>query len=295
MGRKAQDPELNALAKDLLEITFIPDADLDNVAQSFVVEDLRRIKLSSNFKTYHVRYFIGGKYRIIGYTKSLTAACRFADMAEWRFWKYRARDPHPPADSDLHFGVQQAKDDCLNETQAAVLLDKIEMYLRDSGVTKDLEAQRANNQKKKETRRTVRGDMYGLFADVMTALQGISDQLKRLQPSAVNPAWETAACDFPPLKGGTDLFKRDRIVVDIDTMKDFTVNVPHPDKAGEVLEKILIQIPVRRSFGGEDIIQPEGLAIIEQTKRDYLAIFEQRKQLIDIFSEPTTNQTPTNI
>lgn len=129
-----------------------------------------------------------------------------------------------------------------------------------------LELAKSAKQKKKETRRTVRGDMYSLFADVMTALQGISESLQRLEQRRILKS-------SPPV----ELFKRDRLVVDIDTMKDFTVNVPHPTKAGEVLEKILIQVPVRRD-NGEDIIQPEGLALIEQTKRHYLDIFSDQPQ-----------------
>lgn len=288
-----------------MDIKFSEDADLDSAAQSFLVEDLRRIKLSTNLKTYHVRYFIGGKYRIIGYTDNLTAACRYADMAEWRFWKYRTRDAHPPADSDLHFGVDQAKEDWANETEAAVLLTSIEHYLRDSGAIPDykvVEAERDGLQKRKEARRTVRHDLYSLFADVFTALADIKKCLDVLidKQSPQPPNFPNEIAGEPVLIGGTDLFKRTSQPPVNDSLiwqKDFIVNVPHPSKPNEVLKKVLIQIPVR-VVDGHEIIQPEGLVLIEQTKREhaenYQRIMAQRQDVIDVFSPPTTNQNQTN-
>lgn len=280
MGRKAKDPALNLLAHELMDIKFTPNADLDSIANAFTPEDLRRVKISSNFKSYHVLYFIGGKYRIIGYTKNPTTACRFADMAEWRFWKYHMRDAHPPADSDLHFGVAQAKADCENETQAAALLSRIELYMREAAIIpdyKDLEAKRASKQKVKETRRTVRGDMYGLFADVFTALQDIKKALDVLVDRT----------QIPVVGGDPSLFKRDGITID---KVDFIVNVPHPDKKNEILKKVLIQIPQTE----RGTLTPEALDLIEQTKRDHLEQYKQ-KQIIDIFSEPTSTTNPTQI
>lgn len=285
MGRKAKDPALNQLARELREIVFTADADVDSAATSLHIDELRRVRLASNFKTYQVRYFIGGKYRIIGYTENFTAACRFADMAEWRFWIYRVRDAHPPVDSDLHFGVEQAKEDCANETAANALLSRIEVHLRESGTIPDyktIEAQKDAKQKQKEVRRTVRGDLYALFTELMGALQEISERLKRIERIVLTEAV-------------AETFKQtvEPPVNNLEWQKDFIVNVPHPSKPEEVLKKVLIQIPVRVE-NGQEIIQPQGLALIEQTKRDHLQQYEQvmqqQKQLVDIFSDPTQTQ-----
>lgn len=272
MGRKAKDPKLNQLAKELQEHQFVEVEGLEDAARErMLATELRCVVQMPNFKTWAVRMYIGGLSRCIGYTDDLTAACRFADMAACRFWKYRVRGACPPVDSDLNFGVAHAKTDCANELQIMHLLDRIENYLRSLGCI-DTDNDPVANRRARDERRTVRHDMIALFDDVMIALRDIKKALDVLVDQ------HQSCKQISQGEGGVELFKRDRNVVDVDTMTDFTVHCGP--------EKVVIQIPTRRE-NGEDIILPEGLALIERTK----LVMKQRAELVDIFSPPQTQPT----
>jgi hypothetical protein len=143
----------------------------------------RLVYTMPNFKTWAVRIYIGSETRLIGYTEDLTTACRFADMAQMRFWKYRIRGACEPVQANLNFTVEQAKSDCQREEGAIWLLDKIEKHFKDKGVIADpavVEAERAANRKSRDLRRTVRHDYMLLHLEVMAALKVISDKLTAL-------------------------------------------------------------------------------------------------------------------
>lgn len=127
--RTPKDIELNSLARRSGEIIFDDDVSLRN----------RLKELSSNpFRNCHptnvgwyVIIYAGGKQRTIGIFSSADKgyyAARFANMATYYFWKYR-RTENPCTDSDLIFGVAQAKADIEHYIGAAAHLAKIEGHL----------------------------------------------------------------------------------------------------------------------------------------------------------------------
>jgi len=250
MARKPSDPTLNSLAHELEDVAFMAPA--HDFADREPGDDHPRVFLMPNQKTWAVRMFLGGTHRCIGYSDDLTKACRFADMAAMRFWKYRVRGAHPPTDIELNYGTEHTKSDCEHEVDVNNLLNKIEAHLKSTGSlpnSQDLEETRSISRAERDKRRTVRNDMVILFDDVFRALGEIIERLERMEGRG-NPTAET--------------FKRSAFLVD---KKDFIVTVPNPIRTNEVLGKRLIQIPVR-IVDGQEIILPEGLELIEKTKRD---------------------------
>jgi len=184
MARTPNDPTLNELANELRETQFLDSLHEFADRSDTPLNELRRVYSMPNGKTWAVRMFLGGQNRCIGYTDDINAACRFADMAAWRFWKYRTRGARPPTDGELNFSAEVAKSDCFNETNASYLISRIESHLRNNGTLpeyKELEAEREANRKKRDARRTVRNDMAMFFDDVHKMLKSIDARLEGLE------------------------------------------------------------------------------------------------------------------
>jgi hypothetical protein len=189
-GRYPKDPILNTLAHELADIKMEQADDLTSISQERFRDlakggeyPFRLVYTMPNFKTWAVRIYIGSETRLIGYTEDLTTACRFADMAQMRFWKYRIRGACEPVQANLNFTVEQAKSDCQREEGAIWLLDKIEKHFKDKRVIADpvaVEAERVTNRKNRDARRTVRNDYLLLHIEVMSALKVIGDKLTAL-------------------------------------------------------------------------------------------------------------------
>lgn len=189
-GRLPKDPILNMLANELRDIKMEQADDLVSMTKERFRElakggeyPFRLVYTMPNFKTWSVRLYLGGGTHYIGYTEDLTTACRFADMAQMRFWKYRIRGACEPVQANLNFTVEQAKSDCQREEGAIWLLDKIEKHFKDNGTIADpatVEAERVANRKSRDLRRTVRHDQMLLHIEIMAALKVISDRLTAL-------------------------------------------------------------------------------------------------------------------
>lgn len=205
MSRYAKDPELNTLANELKIINFSAAPDLDSdvserceiLARGQGDYPFRLVYQMPNFRTWAVRMFLGGAIRTIGYTDNLTHACRFSDMAAFRFWKYRIRGACEPVDASLNFGVDQAKHDALHETDAARLLDKIETYLQTNylGDPKQIEVERTKRKYARDMRRTVRSDFHeliGQLSDKIDRLENKIDRLNGCDSPKSNPNWVDA-------------------------------------------------------------------------------------------------------
>lgn len=136
------DPTLTVISRKLRDLDFESDSTLDFAAES--ITTLRNVnQFPANKKKpgaprdYVVVLFVAQKLRVIGRTHWKAAACRFADMAKMRFYKFKQRGAVEPTDADLNFSVAQAKSDLQFETSAVALLDEIEAHFRDKGWWKD--------------------------------------------------------------------------------------------------------------------------------------------------------------
>jgi hypothetical protein len=138
----------------------------------------RLVYTMPNFKTWAVRIYIGSETRLIGYTDDLTTACRFADMAQMRFWKYRIRGACEPVEADLNFSVEQARNDCANEEKAAALLDNIEQYLKDINAISAVD--KVPIRSDRDMRRTVRHDMLSLFVETQNMIKALHVKMDAL-------------------------------------------------------------------------------------------------------------------
>lgn len=86
---------------------------------------------------YSVRFFLGGAYRLVGFSGSPSDAARFADMVRVRFHKYRVRGNRAPlTDSDLNFDLNQVEIDAMETPEALALIEGIEHLLLAEGVLK---------------------------------------------------------------------------------------------------------------------------------------------------------------
>lgn len=210
MSRYAKDPELNTLANELKSVPFTAAPDLDSdVQERFEIlargqgeYPFRLVYQMPNFRTWAVRLYLGGAIRTIGYTENPTHACRFADMAALRFWKYRIRGACEPLDAHLNFGIAQAKHDATHETCAILLLSRIEDYLQGHclGDPKLLEAERVRRKFARDARRTVRHDFHELIGQLSDKLDQIEAKIDKLSgrdaPTKHPPAFESG----PPMK-----------------------------------------------------------------------------------------------
>jgi len=210
MSRIAKDPALSALAVELKTTKFSDAPDLEEVIRERFVElarghgeyPFRLVYQMPDFKTWVVRLYLGGAVRTIGFSARLTDACRYADMAALRFWKYRVRGASEPVDANLNFDVAQAKYDSTEEIEAAYLLDRIENYLLSSGALgdpKQSEIDRQRNRKARDARRTVRHDLHALIDGLNEKLDLIDARLKHIEDGVckkqINPEWVRSEWD----------------------------------------------------------------------------------------------------
>lgn len=136
------DLALTAISRKLRDIDFEPDDSLDHAADSLsVMHGVQLFPVNKKNpgapREYAVTLYVAGKQRIIGKTKWRAAACRFADMARMRFYKFKQRGAIEPKDDDLNFSVTQAKSDLHFETAAVALLNEVEAHFREKGFWKD--------------------------------------------------------------------------------------------------------------------------------------------------------------
>lgn len=131
----AKDPILSALAKNLDNVTFSTPTNSDHL------DGLKAIGQTKSFKLCYpwvsggwvVKLYIGGSQRILGKCTNCAQAVRFADMAIWRFWRFKRNTDRGPVPSDFNLGLTQAKFESENESSAKQLLDSIEVHCRAQG------------------------------------------------------------------------------------------------------------------------------------------------------------------
>jgi len=210
MSRSARDPALSQLAVELKTTKFSDAPDLEDLVHERFVElarsqgeyPFRLVYRMPDFKTWVIRLYLGGAVRVIGYSARLCDACRYADMAALRFWKYRVRGASEPVDANLNFDLAQATHDSVEETDAIWLLDRIENYLQSSGILGDpklAEIDRQKNRKARDARRTVRSDFHALIGQLRDKLEVLDERLKHIEDVICNPEWVTASNEAPQL------------------------------------------------------------------------------------------------
>lgn len=137
-------------------------------------------------ETLAMRFYFKGRNRLLAYAPVLRGAdlCRFADMAELRFWKYR-RAPAPPTDAQMNFSVAQATTDTEDNAEAVTLLGSIEKHLLDIGVFTPYIGEPATTREN----RSVRGEFLAsqrvlvdlitqVSQDVLEAVVGVNDNMR---------------------------------------------------------------------------------------------------------------------
>jgi len=180
-SRKAADPDLNLIARRLLDIqwqTELDDHEKIECRDRSTNNDLPRHLLSPmpDLRTWSVRMFMGGAQRVLGYVKGpdLTTGLRFADMAKMYFWKYKVRGAHEPGNLELNLSVDRVRQDLDNEPGAVGLLKEIEAYLLGIGAintSEDKERLRREERDKRRKERTVSGLLGTLNTNWMLHIQ----------------------------------------------------------------------------------------------------------------------------
>lgn len=201
MGRKAADPNLYKLATKLKEPgTFHQYSALKDEAEDLWKDnELRNVFLMRDSKTFAVKMFLGNAQRIIGYSTNLADACRFADLARWRFAQYRLRDQREPTESDLNFPIQQVKNDLAQEPKANALLSEIENYLISLDVF-HTGVRLHGSAVEVERRTTVRHEFNARFTEVEDQFDALAEMIQK-QSAQLNR-----------IEQAIELFKRDRFV-----------------------------------------------------------------------------------
>jgi len=128
-----------------------------------------------------VKFSLGGKVCVLGFTDHAADAARFADMARVRFHKYKLRGRWKPLlDHDLNFDLNQVKEDETEVPEAIALLEDIEHLLLADGILEDykaVEAKRAEIVKQgraKQTRSTKGGE-------ILVEIRSISERLGKVE------------------------------------------------------------------------------------------------------------------
>lgn len=169
--RRAADPVLSDLAKRLVDLWWLTPLAEDEIIKVDSLQKtahLKRVCLLMDFRTYMVRFYIGGEQRNLGMATDARAAARFADMVRAYLWKYRTRGVGDPDDSDLNYSVARVKADLENETHAVALLKDIEQHLLKLGaIITPEERQRLLAERKEGARcnRTLGGQMEVMVAE----------------------------------------------------------------------------------------------------------------------------------
>lgn len=113
-----------------------------------------------------VKFSLGGKVCVLGFTDHAADAARFADMARVRFHRYKLRGSWKPlTDHELNFDLNQVKEDETEVPEALALLEDIEHLLLSDGVLEDYKAVEAKREaivktnKAKQNRNTRGGEI----------------------------------------------------------------------------------------------------------------------------------------
>lgn len=264
------------MSRRLRTVAFEPDTILDHAAEA--LSPLRGVRLFPENKKrpdlprdYAVVIFVAQKERIIGKTRSLTAACRFSDMAKMRFFKYRQRHAVEPTDDDLNFSVAQAKSDLQFETAAIALLDDIEAHFREKGFWKDTPTKEIRRSDVKSERWTLGRAVRTLETEIEIIKEKLDGLilLAQLQPDTFKHGG--SPIDDPAIHGKTD-------EVSLEANKklvQFRVHVPHPFDAAKVHHSVTIAVEARIENGLE-ILTPDSLAMIERVRAEELQILKEK-------------------
>lgn len=222
--RAFHDPILTQISRKLRDIDFEPDSILDDAADSLeVMHGVQLFPVNKKNpgapREYAVVLHVAGKQRIVGKTRWRAAACRFADLARLKFYRYRQRGAVPPTDDELNFSVAQATSDLQFETSAVALLDEIEAHFRGKGWWKDAPT--------KETRNNI------TRSERWTVAKTVRDHEARLQ------------CIEETLEGikNTLLFKQVPLTVDKMAVRDKTNVVETNVEAGSIIDPIAELLP----------------------------------------------------
>lgn len=135
--------------------------------------NLRNVTMFQDRKTYRVRIYIGGALRLVGITKILEDAARFADMATLFFWPYRIRRGHPPGQSCMNFTVEQAQHDLDTNDDARQILEYILDHLIAFGHLPDpvkANEERIKARQERDRRRTVKGELLQCTAEIQAEI-----------------------------------------------------------------------------------------------------------------------------
>lgn len=131
---RSKDPILTKLSRELETVAF-------HLATHQSHSDALALKSATSFKLCYpgvsggwvVKLYIGGSQRVIGWCSNCAQAARFADMAVWRFWRFRRNTNRAPINSDFNLGMDAAKFESESESTASKLLDSIENHFRTTG------------------------------------------------------------------------------------------------------------------------------------------------------------------
>jgi hypothetical protein len=185
-GRRSADPAMSFLAKRLRTLTWLhPLAESEKALhiERRKVNRTLRVSLLPDFKTWIVRFYIGGAQRVFGLTPDSESACRFADLVRTVLWKYRTRGIGDPPENDLNFSPLRVTVDLRRETHATELLTEMEEHLLSIKAILTPEEQQQKLTERKEAGRCNR-TLGGAF-EVMSQrwnqqLDSISTQLSAL-------------------------------------------------------------------------------------------------------------------
>lgn len=189
MKRLAKDPGLNVLANQLKLVewrTPLVDSEAARVS-ALLMKDRPgfHITLLPDAKTWVVRSYLGGDTWTIGLIeKNPETACRFADMAQLYFWKYRVRGAAEPDASRFNISKERAQADLEGETSAVLLLKTIEEHLLKVGTLRSGETRTAERRRllqSRQSRRTLWGRQQQ-FEDQMNArFDGLLESMREVQ------------------------------------------------------------------------------------------------------------------
>lgn len=181
------DPALTAISRKLRDVDFEPDDALDGAAESLTtMHGVQPFPVNKSNpgapREYAVTLYVAQKVRIIGKTKWRAAACRFADMAKLRFYKFKQRGAVEPKDDELNFSVAQAKSDLQFVESAVAILDEIEAHFREKGFWKDVIEKEVRN--KSSARWTVSNAVRALETEIEIIKEKLDGllTLAQLQP-----------------------------------------------------------------------------------------------------------------
>jgi hypothetical protein len=188
---KILDRDLNAIARQLMDLPpqfALEDSETATLHDRVDKGNARFVSFFPGMKNLVVRYYIGGASRNLGITKSgidgFSTACRFADMVQWHFWKYRIRSCHPPTEADLNLSVARVESDTANEEGWMFLIGAIERHLENIGAILPadvLEEKRKKDRSAASTQRTRHFEFAAHCASVNETLEKLIARMSALE------------------------------------------------------------------------------------------------------------------